>query len=493
MQRYILVLDEGTTGTKAFVVDENAKIVSSGYREISLITNELGYAELNGEEIFEKSVAACKEAMEKAGIEANNIAAMAIDFQRCSMLAWDRSGCAYKNCISWQDSRINYLSERAKRDGMLDYVRCHLGRSKVSSGVNLICWMAENYPEFREKLNRGELLYGGIDSWLLYKLTGGRTYATSVDGASLCGMIDFETLQPAGEYLRWLGLPATGLPEVKNNNDDFGMTDKSIFGAEIPILSVIADQHAAVYAQRAFNRGDVKCTLGTGAFIDITIGDKAAAPKSAYSNLLAWRMNGQCCYISECYVAAVGTFQRWIKSLFRFSDYGEIGALAESVSSSGGVYCLPTILGMLDPVPDFELRGVFAGISAATGKGEIMRASLEGLAFLNKYVMCATTDDMGISIRSLRVDGGMARSETFCRLLADVLNAEVIKPDEVELTAVGAAQIGGIRAGLWDDAFLRKNRLATVVSPTDRAAEYEKKYSRWCELLDSVKEWTHKH
>ena len=487
----MLVLDEGTTGTKAFVVDENVRIVSTSYQEIALITDEEGHAELDGEEIFNKSVEVCKDAIAKAGITPGDIACMAIDYQRSSLLAWDKAGRPYGNCISWQDSRITYLTQRAQRDHMVDYIRDHLGRSKVSCGVNLICWMAEHYPGFREKLFSGALMYGAIDSWLLYRFTGGKRYAASVDSATLNGIIDVSTHEVTKDYLAWLNLPSTGLPEILENKAHFGVTEKSIFGVEIPISAVIADQHAAVYAQRVFQEGDMKCTLGTGAFIDVNTGSRAVPPKSAYSTLLAWVMDGKPTYIGECYVAAVGTFQRWLKSVFQLESYGEISALADSVKSSGGVYVVPTILGMVHPEPDVDLKAVFAGVSASTGRPQLMRASLEGLAFLCKKVMTAMIDDMGVPFHSLRVDGGMARSSVFCQMLSNALGVDVVRPGEVELTAIGAAEIGGISAGLWDENFVNRAQKTQAFVPTDEAECYLKKYARWEALVRQAKIWTH--
>jgi glycerol kinase len=490
---YILVVDEGTTGTKAFVFDKNLNVVSRGYRELALYSTSCGRAELDGEEIFEKSVEVCREAIEKAGIKANEIACMGIATQRSTLLAWEKgSGKPSGMAVSWQDTRMGYLTDRLQRDGMMNFVFSDLGRSKATSGIFIIKWMDENIEGFHERLVKGDLLYGSVDSWLIYRLTGCRKYCTSIDHAMLDGIVDFHHFQPTERLFEYLGLPSDNLPRVLDNAAAYGVTDKSLFGAEIPITCVIADQHASLFAQRAINRGDCKCTNGTGSFLDLNIGHESLPPGRSHSILLGWRLAGIPTYVAECYAPTTGTFQRWVKKVFALESYKEIDELAAGVEDSRGVVVLPTLFGTLHPKRDPTARAAIMGISESCGRDHIMRGTLEGIAFFIRYIADAMTDELGIAINDMRIDGGLANSDIFCRILSSVMNRQLMRPSTVELTALGTAEIAGMQSGLWNEDMFDSyyhDGLQVFSSKLEETQRYEKQFGVWRTALERSLDW----
>jgi glycerol kinase len=490
---YVLVVDEGTTGTKAFVFDKNLNVVSRGYRELALYSTSCGRAELDGEEIFEKSVEVCREAIQKAGIEAGEIACMGIAAQRSTLLAWEKeSGKPSGMAVSWQDTRMGYLTDRLQRDGMMDFVFSDLGRSKATSGIFIIKWMDENIEGFHERLLKGDLLYGSVDSWLVYRLTGCKKYHTSIDHAMLNGMVDFHRFQPTERLFEYLGLPSDNLPQVLDNAAAYGVTDKSLFGAEIPITCVIADQHASLFAQRVINRGDCKCTNGTGAFLDLNIGHESLPPGRSHSILLGWRLAGVPTYVAECYAPTTGTFQRWIKKVFALESYKEIDDLAAGVEDSRGVVVLPTLFGTLHPKRDPTARAAIMGVSESCGREHIMRATLEGIAFFIRYIADAMTDELGIAINDMRIYGGLANSDIFCRILSSVMKRQLRRPSTVELTALGTAEIAGMQSGLWSEDMFDSyyhSGLQIFSSKPEEIQRYEKQFGVWQTALERSLNW----
>ncbi|MDR2528449.1 MAG: hypothetical protein LBD04_05475 [Synergistaceae bacterium] len=483
---YVLVLDEGTTGTKAFVFDEKLNIVSRGYQELTLYSTSDGRAELDSEEIFLKSVEVCRDAIRNAGIGADQIACMGIDAQRSTMVVWEKdTGKPYERAISWQDTRVGFMTERLQRDGMLDFVFRNLGRSVARCSLFLVKWMCENIEGFHQRLVKGDLLYGSVDTWLVYRLTGGRSYRTSIDHAALNGMADIHHFALPEKLFDYLELPVAQLPEVKDNADFYGVTEKSLFGAEIPITGVIADQHASLFAQRVIHPGDCKCTNGTGAFIDLSIGHQSRLPTLSHSILLTWRLRGAPSYVAECYAMTTGTFQRWLKKLFGLKSYREIDELAASAPDSQDVLVLPVLFGLIHPKRDSGMRGMILGLSESCGREHIMRATLEGIAFLIRYISSAMAKDLGIEINDMRIDGGLASSDIFCDILASVVRHDLKRPSVVELTALGAAEIAGMQKGLWDESAFDSLRQLRVFSPQLEAARrYEKQFDAWRSALE---------
>jgi glycerol kinase len=490
---YVLVVDEGTTGTKAFVFDKNLNAVSHSYRELALYSTSCGRAELDSEEIFEKSVEVCREAIQAAGIEASEIACMGIDAQRSTLLAWEKdSGKPSGRAVSWQDTRMGYLTDRLQRDGMMDFVFSDLGRSKATSGIFIIKWMDENIEGFHERLIKGDLIYGSVDSWLIYRLTGCKNYRTSIDHATLNGIVDFHRFEPTDRLFEYLELPSENLPLVLDNAAFYGVTDKNLFGAEIPITCVIADQHSSLFAQRVVNRGDCKCTNGTGAFLDLNVGHASLTPGRSHSILLGWRLGGMPTYVAECYAPTTGTFQRWIKKVFGLESYKEIDDLAASVENSGGAVVLPTLFGTLHPKRDPSARAAVMGISESCGREHIMRGTLEGIAFFIRYIADSMTDELGIAINDMRIDGGLANSNIFCQILSSVMKRDLKRPSTVELTALGAAEIAGIQSGLWDESTLDSHYhsgLQTFSSNAEERQRYEKQFSVWQTALERSLNW----
>ncbi|GHV46263.1 glycerol kinase [Synergistales bacterium] len=487
---YVLALDEGTTGTKAFIFDENLALVSRAYRELTLYSTSCGRAELDGDEIFDKSVEVCREAIQNAGIEAREIACMGICAQRSTLMAWEKdTGKPYGRAFSWQDTRIGYMADRLRRDGMMNFLFEHMGRSKATNGVFSIKWMDENVEGFHKKLMDGDIIYGSMDCWMVYRLTGCKNYCTSIDHASLNGMVDFHNFEFPKKFFEYLEFPTNNLPKVMDNAAIYGFTDKSIFGCEIPITCVIADQHAAIFAQRVVKRGDSKCTNGTGAFVDLNIGHESVKPGGSHSVLLAWRLGGIPTYVAECYAPTTGTFQRWIKKLFELKSYKEIDEMASMVKDSSGVMIVPTLFGTVHPKLDASARATIMGLSEACGKEHIMRATLEGIAYVIRHISDAMTNDLGIKINDMRLDGGLASSDIFCSILASVLNLNLERPETVELTALGTAEIAGAQHGIWDEKKFDELHRPRIFSPQGDSETYEKRYKVWTTAYDRSMNW----
>lgn len=492
IKKYILVIDEGTTGTKAYIFDRKLNVVSQSYRELTLYSSADGKAEMDGEEIYNKSIDACREAIAKAGIDASELACIGIGNQRATALGWQRdSGKPFCNAISWQDTRISHMKERVTKDGMLGYIRENHGRYQPTHGIFLIKWMAENVPGFLQKAVEGELLFGTIDSWLVYRLTGGKSHHSSIDNASYSGMIKTSNLQLSTKLFKYLGLPLYALPTPMENSAFYGVTNKNIFGVEIPITGIVSDQHAAIYAQRVIHKGDCKCTNGTGSFININIGNQYTCASESHSVALAWKIHGEPTYVAESTLVTSGTFLRWIKNnLGVVKDYREIDDMAKYVNDSGGVVVLPTLFGMIYPKIDSSLRGAIMGISESVQKEHIMRASLEGIAFLIRHVTQTMINDLGIKLNTVRIDGGISKSNVFCEILSNIMNIGIRRPQHVDLTALGTAEIAGLQMGMWnEDEFNNLLNIMTFSPQETEAKNYDKRFQLWLTALERAMNW----
>lgn len=490
-KKYVLVIDEGTTGTKAFIFDKKLNIVAQSYRELTLYSSADGKAEMDGEEIFNKSVDACREAIQLAGIKANEIACMGIANQRSTLLGWRRdNGKPFCKAITWQDTRVSYMKEKITKDGLLEYIRKNCGKYQVTNGIFLIKWMADNVPGFYQSIIEGDLIYGSIDSWLIYRLTGCKCYSTSIDNAALNAMIQSSNLQIPVPLFQYLGLPLSSLPKVVDNSSFYGMCEKSIFGAAIPITGVIADQHAAIYAQRVTKKGDAKCTNGTGSFIDVNMGNEYKVPQESYSMMLGWRMGGKPTYVAESLVLTSGTFQRWIKNVFELSDYKKIDEMAESINDSQGVIVLPTLFGLQHPKIDTSLKAAIMGISESVRKEHIMLATLEGIAFLIRHVSQSMVKDLDLKLNFLKIDGGLSNSNIFCQIVSNIMNIEIRRPKVTDLTALGAAEVAGLHMNLWsEEEFDNLNTLKIFYPEPEAVKKYDKQYQIWKTALERAMNW----
>jgi glycerol kinase len=463
---YILAIDQGTTSTRAIVFDGKMRIAGIGQREFRQIFPQSGWVEHDPEEIWQSVLWTVKRALSEAKIEAKSVAAIGITNQRETAVVWDReTGRPIHNAIVWQDRRTARQCDSLKKKGLekLFTARTGLLLDPYFSGTKL-SWLLTNVKGARAQAAKGKLCFGTIDTYLIWRLTGGRTFATDATNASRTLIYDIARNEWDADLLDILRIPAAMLPEVKDCADDFGVTDKALFGAEIPILGVAGDQQAATIGQACFSPGMVKSTYGTGCFAVLNTGADLVRSKNRLLSTIAYRLNGKTTYALEGSIFIAGAAVQWLRDgLGVIDNAGQSGELAEDADagsdlSSGGafgqdVYLVPAFTGLGAPHWDAKARGAIYGLTRATGPAEFARAALEAVCYQTGDLLDAMTKDWrGHDGRTvLRVDGGMVASDWTMQRLADLLDAPVDRPHILETTALGAAWLAGSKAGVWPD------------------------------------------
>ncbi|MCG8640219.1 MAG: glycerol kinase GlpK [Desulfobacterales bacterium] len=451
-EKYIMGIDEGTTGTRVLIVDSKSRIKAQAYSEIGLNNPSSDRVEQDAGEIWEKSYSMALQALKEADLTASDIAAIGITNQRATTIVWDRkTGDPITPAIVWQDSRTASYIENI-RTQWADKVHQHTGwaLAPVYSSLSLR-WIMENVPDARERANAGDLAFGTIDSWLIYKLTGGKVHTISASNASVTGAYDLINDCWYSQWLDFLGLPMELFPEICDDSGMIGLTDKELFGAQIPITGAIADQHAALFAQGCIETGTVKCTHGTGTFLDMNIGSKMAISENGLNTIIAWRKNGETTYGFEGYAAVTGSAVQWLRDGVEMIKHSsDTESIAQSVPDNGGVYFVPALTGLSAPYWDSFARGMIIGISRQTKLAHLVRATLEGIVFATKDFLETMRKDSGVEIKSINVDGGASLNSFLVQFQADMLNAEVIRPRSHEATGLGAVYMAGLAIGYWD-------------------------------------------
>lgn len=492
-KQYILVIDEGTTGTRALIVDKNSEIKGQAYSEFTQHNPAPDRVEHDAEEIWEATQAMVKKALAEAGLKLSDIAAIGITNQRATTTLWDReTGKPVTRSLVWQDTRTAGYIETI-REQWADKAYGHTGwaLAPVYSALNLH-WMMENVPGALARAETGELAFGTIDSWLIYKLTGGKVHAVAASNATVTGSYDMLNDEWYSEWLDFLGVPLALFPKVRDDSGDFGVTDPDVFGAEIPIAGAIGDQQAALFGQGCLEPGTIKCTIGTGTFVDMNIGPKVAMSKSGLNALIAWRMNGETTYGLEGYAAVTGSAIQWLRDgAEMIKESAEVEQLATSVPDNGGVYFVPALTGLSAPYWDSFARGMIIGITRGTTRAHIARATLEGIVYATKDFLDTMRQDSGVDITSIKVDGGAARNDFLMQLHADMLDAEVVRPINPEATSLGAAYMAGLAVGYWDSpaACFAGQEIDRVFKPQMSAEERERLYAEWTRAVERSMGW----
>ncbi|MBN9334617.1 glycerol kinase GlpK [Devosia sp.] len=453
MSNFILAIDQGTTSSRAIVFDGDRKVVGVGQKEFSQIFPQDGWVEHDPEEIWESVVATIKTALGEAKVGASDIAAIGITNQRETVVVWDRATeKPIYNAIVWQDRRTSATCAELKRAGheALFTERTGLLLDPYFSGTK-VKWLLDNVEGARARAEAGELAFGTIDTFLIWRLTGGKVHATDATNAARTLMFDIGRNQWDDELLGILGVPKALLPEVKDCADDFGVT--ALFGAEIPILGLAGDQHAATIGQACFAPGMVKSTYGTGCFAVLNTGKDMVRSQNRLLTTIAYRLNGETIYALEGSIFIAGAAVQWIRDGLKLVKHAsETGPLAQTADPSQNVYMVPAFVGLGAPWWDAEARGAIFGITRNTGPAEIARAALEAVCYQTRDLLEAMRKDWtakGDTV--LRVDGGMVASDWTMQFLADVLDAPVDRPTILETTALGAAWLAGMKAGVWPD------------------------------------------
>jgi glycerol kinase len=455
MGKYILAIDQGTTGTTAMLFDRSGKVMAKVNHEFPQYFPRSGWVEHDPLEIWTSVLETVEEAMAAAGAKPSDIASIGITNQRETSVFWKRSSLEpIGRAIVWQCRRSADVCEQLKLDGLEEQFRSRTGLTldPYFSGTK-ITWKMRNDPEFAKMATSGDACFGTIDSWLLAKLTGGRVHATDYSNASRTLMYNIHELDWDEDLLSALGVPRLILPEVKPSSGVFGETDPaSFFGAEIPIGGVAGDQQAALFGQACYSPGMTKNTYGTGSFVLMNTGEKPVDSKTRMLTTIAWGLDGKVTYALEGAIFITGAAIQWLRDGLRIiKDATETGPIAETVEDTGGVYFVPALVGLGAPYWDPYARGAIVGITRGTTREQLVRATVDAMAYQVRDVMGAMESDSGIKVTSLRVDGGASVMNVLLQFQSDLLGVEVRRPVVAETTALGAAYLAGLAVGYFKD------------------------------------------
>ncbi|WP_439273156.1 glycerol kinase GlpK [Pseudochrobactrum sp. HB0163] len=454
MSKLILAIDQGTTSSRAICFDEKHKIVGLGQQEFTQYYPKSGWVEHDPEEIWQSVIATCKQAVVQAEAAMADVAAIGITNQRETVVVWDKiTGKPVYNAIVWQDRRTQKECLKLKKQGLEPRIRRKTGLllDPYFSGTKL-AWILNKVSGARKKAAKGDLLFGTIDSFLIWRLTGGKVHATDATNASRTLLFNIEQNDWDDELLNLFGIPRAMLPEVKDCADDFGVSDAAILGAQIPILGVAGDQHAAMIGQACFEKGMLKATFGTGCFALLNTGKDKVLSRNRLLTTIAYRLNGEVTYALEGSIFVAGAAVQWLRDGLKIiKNAAESGELALQADEAQDVYLVPAFVGLGAPYWDAEARGAIYGLTRNSGPAEIAKAALESVAFQAHDLLEAMHKDWKTDENDvvLRVDGGMVASDWTMQNLADILNAPVDRPVILETTALGAAWLAGMKAGLW--------------------------------------------
>ena len=450
--RYILALDQGTTSTRAIVFDKNRKIVGKAQQEFEQLYPRAGWVEHAPRDIFGTAMGVIAEALVRADADIGDIAAIGITNQRETTLVWDRrTGTPVYNAIVWQCRRTQGYAERLKRDGLAPYIYEKTGLvPDAYFSATKISWILDNVKGARERAERGDLLFGTVDTYLMWRLSKGRIFATDYTNASRTMLFNIHTLQWDEDLVRLFKIPLSMLPAVQPSGSLFGETDKGVLGAEVPICGVAGDQQAALFGHLCTEEGDVKNTYGTGCFLLMNTGEKAVRSTNGLVTTLGASLDGRPPYVLEGSVFVAGAAVQWLRDeLGLVSSAAETEMWADKVGDTAGVYIVPAFTGLGAPYWDSSARGLMCGITRGTNKAHIIRAVLESIAYQTEDLIAAMRRDSGLDVSQLRVDGGASQNNFLMKFQADVSGIEILRPEIVETTALGAAYLAGLTCGYW--------------------------------------------
>lgn len=452
MQQYILSFDQGTTSSRAIVFDKNGAIFSTAQKEFTQIFPQPGWVEHDANEIWSTQIGVAAEAITKAGLSIQHIAAIGITNQRETTVVWDKkTGVPVYNAIVWQDRRTADYCDQLKAAGHAKLIQEKTGLIvDAYFSATKVKWILDNVEGARERAMNGELLMGTIDTWLVWKLTNGQVHVTDVSNASRTMLYNIHDLRWDQDLLERFSIPAAMLPQVKSSSEIYGYTQSILTSHPVPIAGIAGDQQAALFGQQCTQPGMVKNTYGTGCFMLMNTGEKPVASTNQLLTTIAWQVNGVTHYALEGSVFIAGAVVQWLRDGLKIiRTSAEIETLAGEVSSADGVYVVPAFAGLGAPYWNQHARGTIVGITRGTTSAHIARAAVESIAFQTMDVLKAMEADSGISIKELRVDGGATVNNMLMQFQADLLQTAVVRPTTVETTALGAAYLAGLAVGFW--------------------------------------------
>lgn len=454
MKKYILALDQGTTSSRAIVFDRQGESVAIAQKEFKQYYPQSGWVEHDAEEIWRSQATVMAEALLKADISAGQLAAIGITNQRETTIIWNKeTGEPIGPAIVWQDRRTAAYCDELKEKGKRQLIQEKTGLIiDAYFSATKIKWMLDHLEGARENASKGLLAFGTVDSWLVYKLTGGTAHITDVTNASRTMLYNIHTLEWDAELLKLFDIPASILPQVKSSSEVYAETSGKLLAAKIPIAGIAGDQQAALFGQMCTQKGMVKNTYGTGCFMLMNIGDKPIVSKNKLLTTIAWQLNNKVQYALEGSIFIGGAVVQWLRDgLNMITSSDEVEEKARSVEDNGGVCLVPAFAGLGAPHWDPYARGMMTGITRGTTNAHIARAALESIALQTMEVLQAMEADSGVQIKQLRVDGGASANNFLLQFQADILNAEVVRPYNTETTAMGAAYLAGLAVGFWKD------------------------------------------
>lgn len=493
METYILSLDQGTTSSRAIVFNKNGDVISIAQKEFQQHYPSPGWVEHDPLEIWSTQLGVATEAVSKAGLSASQIAGIGISNQRETTVVWDRkTGKPIFNAIVWQDRRTADYCDQLKKEGHEDAVRHKTGLliDSYFSGTK-IRWILENVEGAREKAEKGELAFGTVDSWLIWKLTNGETHVTDVSNASRTMLYNIHSLSWDQELLSLLDIPESMLPEVRSSSEVYGKTAGDIFSVRIPIAGIGGDQQAALFGQLCTQSGMVKNTYGTGCFMLMNIGSEPIISKNNLVTTIAWKIGDEVSYALEGSIFIAGAVVQWLRDgLGIIKKSEEVEALAKQVKDTDGVYLVPAFAGLGAPHWDAYARGTVVGLSRGSTSAHIARAALESIAFQTVDILKAMEADSGVDIHELRVDGGATANDLLMQFQSDILAADVVRPKLTEVTAIGAAYLAGLAVGYWENIqdIQEQWQIDKVFKPSDEI-NIADRMTNWNRAVKTAKAW----
>ncbi len=494
-KKYVLALDQGTTSCRAILFDRNSNIVGVAQKEFTQIYPKAGWVEHNAEEIWSTQYGVIAELVAKTGISPEEIASIGITNQRETTVVWDKTtGKPVYNAIVWQCRRTAGICDELKAKGLEQSFRAKTGLvvDAYFSGTK-VKWILDNVPGAREKAENGQLLFGTMDTWLIWKLTGGRVHVTDYSNASRTLMYNIRELCWDEELLRELGIPAAMLPEVRSSSQVYGLTEADQFlGHAVPIAGVAGDQQAALFGQACFQPGMAKNTYGTGCFMLMNTGDKLYESRNGLLTTIAWGMDGKVEYALEGSIFIAGAAIQWLRDGLKVLEAApDSEYFASKVEDTDGVYLVPAFAGLGAPYWDMRARGAIVGLTRGTTKEHIIRAALDSLAYQTKDVLGAMEADSGIKLQALKVDGGAVANNLLMQFQSDILGVPVERPKVIETTALGAAYLAGLAVGFWQDKeeLARKWQLDRRFENRMDGSRRDKLYSGWKRAVSRSMDW----
>ncbi len=494
MTKYVLALDQGTTSSRAILFSRDGCIVASDQQEFEQILPAPGHVEHDPEAIWESQLAVARGCLAKANVTAADVAAIGITNQRETAVVWDRdSGRPICNAIVWQSRVSAGICDQLKSEGHADLFRAKTGLviDAYFSGTK-IKHILDTHEGLRERAERGEILFGTVDSFLIWRLTGGQQHVTDYSNASRTLLFNIHELDWDDELLKLLDIPKAMLPEVRSSSEVYGHTSADLFGEPIPIAGAAGDQQAATFGQACFEVGSAKNTYGTGCFLLMNTGSKAVASENNLLTTIGWGLNGEVTYCLEGSVFVAGAVVQWLRDgLGLIKESGEVEQLAATVTDSDGVVIVPAFVGLGAPYWDAYARGTIFGLTRGTNSGHLARAALESMAFQSRDLIEAMQRDSGISLATLKVDGGASINNDMMQFQAELLDVNVQRPVVAETTALGAAYLAGLAVGYWNDTtdIVNNWALDREFSPAMESADRDKRYARWTEAVKRTLGW----